>query len=88
MTNSVRAHQSFARVELANRKAELAEQLIEAFEQTGMKSYGLGPYCGVSSKTIDRIVNKKGKGITIDLMYLIAVSLGLSVNMKVINVNQ
>lgn len=88
MTNSVCTRQSFARVELANRKAELAKQLIEAFEQTGMKSYGLGPYCGVSSKTIDRIVNKKGVGITIDLMYLIAVSLGLSVNMKVVNVNQ
>lgn len=78
----------FARLELANRKNEIQKVLQNAFAGMGMSTEALADYCGVSHSTITKI--KKGiiEGISFDKMYLIAISLGFSVNVKVVNVNQ
>lgn len=79
---------SFARLELANRKEELAEPLRQAFLASGMSQVMLGDVLGVSVYTISKISRNRISGVSLDKLYLLAVSLGLSVNMKIVNVNQ
>lgn len=85
---SINSALSFGRIELENRKDELVTAIQLAFADLGLTSYQLGPLCGVSSSTIERITKLDGNGVTLDKLFLIAYSLGLSVNMKVVNVNQ
>lgn len=78
----------FARVELANRKEELCKSLQEAFKETGLTLPEIADLCGVSNTTIAVIKTQAARGVTLDKMFLIAVSLGLSVNMKIVCVQQ
>lgn len=79
---------SFARLELENRKAELIVAVTKAFEMSTMAMPDIAELCGVSDTTILKIRRTGARGVSLDKLFLIAYSMGLSVNMKVVNVNQ
>lgn len=79
---------SFARKELANRKAELAKPIQKFFKASGMNQGALADYCAVSHTTVSKISRGKLDDVSFDKLYLIAIGLGFSVNMKVVCVQQ
>ena len=88
MTKKVKMTASFMRLELMNRRMELAVAIKDSFALADCSIQTFSNRLGVSNTTLGKIIRGKVEDVALDKLYLIAIGIGLSVNMKVINVNQ
>lgn len=78
---------AFAHTELANRKFELASQIRQY--QRSMDHLSVSDFAelaGCSSNTMYKIINCKESQITLDKLYVALITLGATVNMRILAV--
>lgn len=88
MSKQVKMTASFMHMELMNRRMELAAAIKAAFTLAECSIQTFSKQVGVSNTTLGKILRGKVEDVALDKLYLIAVAMGLSVNIKVVCVQQ